>query len=173
MHYQVRGEQGGIFLSEYTLVCLGQVEMNYSAFLKYLLQKRVGEFVLLAILSSTYLGIFSICAYAGWVGLSAGMFVTDVVSAYGVKGVVLFLAGLLPHQILLIPCGAIFLCWCYKMCVELYYPAKSGKDFYVNKKQFIVRKFMQFQVIIGVVIIACLVECYVNPYIMRKILKFF
>ena len=161
------------FLDEYTLLCMSHVEIDYLKYLVYLLQKRVGAILLLAILSSTYLGFACIYTYIGWLGAAAGIFLTGAGIRYGTKGILLFLGGMLPHQLILVPCGIIFICWCYSMCAALYYPGHCSEPIYGSKKQFIIRKIMQFQIFVGVVIIGCLVECYVNPYIYTKILKLF
>ena len=161
------------FLDEYTLLCMSHVKIDYINYLVYLLQKRVGAMILLAILSSTYLGFVCIYAYIGWMGAATGIFLTGAGIRYGTKGILLFFGGMLPHQLVLVPCGIIFICWCYSMCVALYYPGRCAEPIYGSRKQFIIRKIVQFQVFVGVVIIGCLVECYVNPYIYTKILKLF
>ena len=165
-------DKGG-FLGEYTLLCMNHVEVDYMNYLVYLFQKRAGMTAVLAILSSTYLGLACIYIYIGWLGLSAGIFLTGAGIRYGTKGILLFLGGMIPHQLILVPCGIIFLCWCYRMCTTLYYPGLCSEPLYGNKKQFVIRKLMQFQIFLGVVILGCLLECYVNPYIFTKLLKFF
>ncbi len=161
------------FLGEYTLLCMRQVKMNYTDYFLYLLQKRAGIAIFLAILSSTYLGLAGIYIYIGWLGMATGIFLTGAGIRYGTKGILLFLGGMMPHQIVLIPAGIILICWCYQMCVSLYYPGKASEPVYGSKKQFVIRKIVQFQIILGVVIIGCLLECYVNPFIITKILKIF
>lgn len=161
------------FLGEYTLLCMNHVKIDYMDYFMYLLQKRAGMTVVLAILSSTYLGIICIYLYIGWLGLAAGIFLTGAGIRYGTKGILLFLGGMIPHQIILLPCGIIFICWCYRMCTALYYPRHCSEPVYGSKKQFIMRKLIQLPFFIGVVIIGCLLECYVNPYIFTKILKIF
>lgn len=161
------------FLDEYSLLCMSHVEIDYTNYLLYLLQKRIGMTVLLAILSSTYLGIACIYIYIGWLGAAMGIFLSGAGIRYGTKGILLFLGGMIPHQLLLVPCGIIFICWCYRMCAALYYPGRCQETVYGSRKQFIMRKIVQLQIILGVVIIGCLLECYVNPYIYIKILKIF
>lgn len=161
------------FLNEYMLLCMQQVPISYGEYFLFLCQRRLGEAVLLAILSSTYLGLFGIYLYISWIGLASGIFMAGAGIRYGTKGILLFLGSLVPHQFLLIPCGIFFVFWCYRMCLILYYPDRCREPYYGNRKQFVVRKFIQFQMILGVVIIGCLLECYVNPYIITKLLKFF
>ncbi len=161
------------FLSEYTLLCMSRVKLDYMSYFLYLLQKRAGGAIFLAVLSSTYLGLAGIYFYVGWLGLSSGIFLAGAGIRYGMKGILLFLGGMIPHQLILIPCGVMFLSWCYRMCTTLYYPNRSMEPVWGSKKQFVIRKIIQFQVILGVVIIGCLLECYVNPYIITKLLKIF
>lgn len=161
------------FLGEYTLLCMSHVKIDYMRYLWYLLERRAGGAVFLAVLSTTYLGIAGIYLYIGWLGLASGIFLTGAGIRYGTKGVLLFLGGMIPHQLVLLPCGIMFLCWCYRLCTALYYPERCREPLFGSKKQFIMRKVIQFQVILGVVIAGCLLECYVNPYIITKLLKFF
>ncbi len=161
------------FLGEYTLLCMDHVEIDYMNYFFYLLQKRAGMTAILAILSSTYLGLACIYLYIGWLGFATGIFLTGAGIRYGTKGILLFLGGMLPHQLILVPCGIIFICWCYRMCTSLYYPKHCFEPIYGSRRQFVMRKLIQFQIILGVVIIGCLLECYVNPYIFTKILKLF
>lgn len=161
------------FLGEYMLLCISRVHLNYMEYFLYLLQKRAGCAILLAVLSSTYLGLAAIYIYIGWLGMASGIFLTGAGIRYGTKGILLFLGGMIPHQLILVPAGIILICWCYQMCAALYYPNRAQEPVYGNKKQFFIRKFIQFQIILGVVIIGCLLECYVNPYIITKLLKMF
>ena len=165
-------EESG-FLNEYTLLCMSRVKLDYMNYFLYLLRKRAGGALFLALLSSTYLGLAGIYCYICWIGLASGIFIAGAGIRYGTKGILLFLGGMIPHQLLLIPCGIMFLCWCYRMCTTLYYPGKCTEPLFGSKKQFIIRKVVQFQIILGVVITGCLLECYVNPYIITKLLKFF
>lgn len=165
-------DNGG-FLGEYTLQCMRQVKINYTGYFWYLLSRRVGVAVFLAVLSSTYLGFAGIYLYIGWLGAAAGIFFAGAGMRYGAKGMLLVFGGMLPHQIILIPWGIFFIYWCYRMCAELYYKNGYCETAQSGRKQFILRKAIQFQIIIGVVIIGCLLECYVNPYIITKLLKFF
>lgn len=165
-------EESG-FLNEYTLLCMSRVKLDYRNYFLYLLRKRAGGAFFLALLSSTYLGLAGIYSYICQIGLASGIFLAGAGIRYGAKGILLFLGGMIPHQLLLIPCGIMFLCWCYRMCTTLYYPGRCTEPLFGSKKQFIIRKVIQFQMILGVVITGCLLECYVNPYIITKLLKFF
>ncbi len=165
-------DKGG-FLGDYMLLCMRQVKVDYTGYLLYLLQKRAGAALILAVLSTTYLGIAGIYLVIGWLGFSSGIFLAGAGIRYGTKGILLFLGGMIPHQLLLLPCGVMFLFWCYRMCTALYYPARCMEPIFGSRKQYILRKALQFQIILGVVIIGCLLECYVNPYIITKLLKFF
>ncbi|MDE6608494.1 MAG: stage II sporulation protein M [Lachnospiraceae bacterium] len=161
------------FLGEYMLLCMKQVQINYGEYFWFLVRRRIGEAIFLAVISSTYLGLIGIYLYISWAGFATGIFLAGAGIRYGTKGILLFLGSMMPHQLLLIPCGIFFVYWCYRMCMALYYPDLCKEPYYGSKKQFLIRKFIQFQIILGVVIIGCLMECYVNPYIVTKLLNFF
>lgn len=159
------------FLGEYTLMCMKYAQPENREYFWYLLQRRAGGCILLAFLSTTYLGIAGIGTYIVWCGFSLGMFLSGAWLRYGGKGILLFFGSMFPHCILLVPVEIFFLCWCYNICRTLYYPSRCGETFCGNKKQFIFRKILQFLIILIVVIIICLLERYINPYIITKILK--
>lgn len=159
------------FLGEYTLMCMKYAEPENREYLWYLLQRRAGGYILLAFLSTTYLGIAGIATYIVWYGFSLGMFLAGAGLRYGGKGILLFFGSMFPQCVLYMPVGIFFLCWCYNICRTLYYPSRGVEIFCGSRKQFIFRKILQFQIILIVVIIICLLERYINPYIITKILK--
>lgn len=170
--YQMIVEKTGL-LDEYTLLCMEQIQLDHRAYFWYLLKKRGGAAALAALLSSTYLGLCVLYISVGWLGLASGIVLSTCILRYGAKGILLFIGSLFPHQIILIPCSILLLCWCYAMCTSLYFPNLSEEPFQGKKGQFFFRKLLQFSVMMGVVIIGCLLECYVNPYIMSSVLKLF
>ena len=159
-------------LDEYTLGRVSNMELNHNAFFFYVLKQRVTLLWLLAIIGSTFLGIYLLYAYVLWLGLAAGVLLSTAVIRYGVKGILLIVAGCLPQYICYVPALIIMLNLSYGLCVKLYYPAKD-KNFDGSKKQMLMQYLILFAGIHLVVIIGTVFESYVNPIFVTKLLKIF
>ena len=60
--------------------------------------------------------------FALWAGTMAGVFLSVASIRYGMKGIALVLAGILPQYLLLVPACIMLMNWCYKICTALYHP---------------------------------------------------
>ncbi len=121
----------------------------------FVIQMRLAIIFGLFILSTTTLGSLFVYVHVLWYGISSGMLLAVALMRYGIKGILLLIAGIFPHYLIYVP--ALILV------------------FHLSKEKRIVNsKFMaQLLVISLVVIIGCILECYVNPEIVSKILKNF
>ena len=169
----------GIFLNEEgifnasSINRLKYVEVESSAFFPYVLKQRLKGFLLLGVLSTTCFGIAAAYLCIAWEGILGGMLLTAAFIRFGLKGFLLILAVFFPQQFLFIPAGVMMLGWCYQNCSFIYYPGKCGFPLYRNKKTQYVHQGMMLLWIIGVVIIGCIFECYINPIFLTDIIKFF
>ncbi len=161
------------FLDEYSLYQMKYMSVNNSMFLLYVLKKRLGTVAIIALLSSTYLGIFTVYAYSAWLGISLGMLMSASVLRYGIKGVLLVVTAAFPHYLLYIPAFVILLKSAYELCASIYFPAKCREIRTDNNRVEIRRKCMKFAKVMAVVIMAALVESYVNPILVINLLKIF
>lgn len=152
---------------------LTYLEVDSQAFFGYVLRERLGMAVLLCLMATTCIGVAAMAVYMVWMGAMAGMFLSVAAIRYGLKGILLVLAGIVPHYLLLVPACIMLLNWCYSVCVRLYYPHRDKEVFYGNAKQYKMKKFLQLMIILLVVIIGCLLESYVNPILFSNFLKFF
>lgn len=160
-------------LSAASLSRLKYLDINGRSFLAYILRERLGTVVLLCLLATTYAGTVAIALYAGWMGMMAGVFLSIAAMRYGIKGIFLILAGILPQYLLLVPAYIMLMKWCYQMCTGLYYPHKVYEDGYGVKRQYFMKKILQLLIILLVVIIGSMVESYVNPILISRFLKIF
>lgn len=165
-------------LSEYTLYEMKYTVIDGNAFFWYVLQKRVGMVLVLALLSTTWLGMAATWACAAWLGVCGGMLVMASILRYGLKGIVLILVGLFPQGIVYFPVIFLLLQWSYQFCLTLYFPYRlstnnlsaveeSAKGILIRKK------VLQLLALLGVVIIGCFLEGYVNPKLVISLLKIF
>lgn len=165
-------EESGL-LDEYTLGKISSMELNHNAFFFYVLQQRTGTLWLLAMVSSTFAGIYLLYAYVVWLGFSGGALLSAAVIRYGIKGVLLMIMSCLPQYLLYLPAIFLMLGLGYSFCVKLYYPAKDTGYFGMGRKQLLLRYFLLFLLVHLVVITGAVLESYVNPIFVTRLLQIF
>ncbi|MGN1180758.1 MAG: stage II sporulation protein M [Suilimivivens sp.] len=148
-------------------------EVDGGSFLKYELPMRLKNFLLLLLISTTCFGIAAAYLWIAWQGILAGMVITAAVIKFGIKGILLIFAGIFPQHLLFVPAAVMMLCWSYQTCCFLYFPGKSAFVPYQNKKRQYLHQLGMMLWIICVVMIGCVLECYVNPILVSDIIKFF
>lgn len=148
-------------------------DVDGMSFLKYELPQRGKGFLLLLLAAASCFGLAFVYFWVAWQGFLAGMAVTAAVIQFGGKGILLILAGIFPQHLLFIPAAVMMLCWCYQTCCILYFPEKCIFIPYQNKKRQYVHQLGMLLWIICVVMIGCILECYVNPILISDIVKFF
>lgn len=163
----------GSMLNEMALARLKYLEVNKTSFLIYVLKKRLSSIWMLALLSTTFLGVIAVYGYMIWLGAGMGFLLSAFIMQYGVKGILLFLAGTFPQYILYIPAMLLLLAWGRQLTVKLYFPQKDISGQYMNRQQAVFRFFIRLLILHGVVITGCLLESYVNPNIITNVLQIF
>ena len=144
--------QDGIF-SAASVNRLKYIEIDSGRFLKYVLKNRMGESIVMILLSTTGIGLISVYACIVWQGLLAGMTITAAVMRYGIKGLLLILGGMFPHQLLLIPAQIMLLGWCYENSRKAHFSGRYMTTCAGSKKQQLVRQGILLVWIGAVVII--------------------
>lgn len=162
----------GIF-STASMNRLKYIEIDSGSFFKYVLKHRMGEGVILIILSSTGIGLASLYACIVWQGMLAGMTITAATIRFGMKGLLLILGGIFPHQLLLIPAQIMLLGWCYENCSKGRLSEKYIAPYYNNRKQKFLRQGIILLWIGMVILIGCILESYVNPILVSDLIKIF
>lgn len=148
-------------------------DVDSTSFLKYELPQRLKGFLILLVVATTCFGIAAAYFWVAWQGMLAGMVITAAVIKFGLKGILLILAGIFPQHLLFIPAAVMMLCWCYQTCCILYFPGKCIWIPYQNKKRQYIHQLGIMFWIICVVMIGCILECYVNPILVSDIIKIF
>jgi len=95
---------------------------------------------------------------------------------YGLKGILLIVGAFLPQYIFYVPAFWMLLNWGYHICCVMYFPARvyDEKEYpFRSRKNFWLRQGLQLMTIFLVVIIGIVLESYVNPIFLTKILKIF
>ena len=135
----------------------------------YVMEMRLKTSLGLVIFATTYLGLAVVGCSALYYGASAGMFLAAAVMRYGIKGILLVITAILPQYILYIPAYFFLLLWCRQICRLIYFE-KAAR---LGNKQVILIKLLQLLGIIAMIIAGCSLESYINPMILKKILKNF
>lgn len=161
------GETG--LFDEYTLYHMKYMTVDSNALFCYILRKRIGRLLMLAVISTTYLGLVACMGASLWYGMSAGAFLTSLALRYGLKGILLAVIGLFPHYLLYVPAALLMLAWCEELFRGIY----TRGEFSAADKGFLLKKAGWLLGILAVVLAGCLLEGYVNPYLLLGFLKIF
>lgn len=164
------GEDG--IYSTGTINRLKYLEIENSTFFRYVTAGRFKDYLLLGLMSTTYFGIVIAYGVAAFQGMMLGMVITVAVIRFGLKGILLVLSSFFPHQLLLLPAGAMMLIWCCQNCRVLYFDRRTIWNGELKKKYFL-RQLIMLVWILMVVMIGCILESYVNPMLLMDVVKFF
>lgn len=161
-------------LEEETLRQMSSAASDSSVLFAFVLRERMIEFVVLALAATTYLGVAACVAAAGWYGFSAGAFLAAGVLRYGLRGILLALAGTLPQYLLYGPALYGLLLWCEKTCNMIYGKGYYRKGYYQESDAKIPtfsRRVLSLAILFAVMLAGCALESFVNPAILRGFLK--
>lgn len=158
-------------LDEYTLYHMKYMTVDSKALFVYSLGERLTVVTVIAVLSTTYLGLMVICAAAGWFGMLFGIFVSAAVLRYGMKGILLAATGIFPQYLLYIPAFICFMFWCEQLCREVCFRNSSGTA--EASDRIILDKILRLLVILAAIFAGCFLESYLNPLLLSALLKIF
>lgn len=158
-------------LDEYSLYHMKYMTVDGNALFIYILQQRLKDVLVLAVMSTTYLGLVVAGGMLLWYGASAGMFLSAAVIRYGMKGVLLALTSVFPQYLLYVPAMICLIVCCEQTCRSIYF--KTSLSMEDSVRGTIPKRLAQLAVIMTVVIIGCALESYVNPYLLSGLLKIF
>lgn len=163
-------ESTGLF-DEDTLYRMKYMTVDSSALFCYILRKRIGRLLILAVLSTTYLGLVACMGTVFWYGMSAGILLASLTVRYGVKGIMLAVLSVFPQYLIYVPAMFVMLAWCETVFRGIY--NRSGGGYEAMDRGFLFHKAGQFVAIIAAMIAGCLIEGYINPYLLKGFLKIF
>lgn len=165
--------QGMELLSAASLSRLRFLEVDGSAFFRYVLKERLGTAVLLCLLATTYVGTAAVSAYAFWMGGMAGIFLSVASIRYGIRGIALVLVSVLPQYLLLVPACILLMDWCCGLNMALYHPERLAETGYGRGKPYLVKIIPKLLTAAGILIAGSVLESYVNPMLLSVFLKIF
>lgn len=160
-------EKTGLF-DEEVLYHMKYMTVDCNALFCYVLRKRLLAVLILAVLSTTYLGLAVCVGAALWYGAAAGGLLAVMVLRYGMKGILLAAASLFPHYLIYFPAIFTLLAWGESVYRSIYH--RHGTE---PEKNILIKKTGQLAAIIGMTVAGCVLEGYVNPEVFMSLLKIF
>jgi len=160
---------GGDLLSAESLKRITGIGAGGSALFAYVLRKRGAQFLLLTVFATTYLGFAACAVTAGWYGFSCGVFLAAGVLRYGMKGVLLVLAGIFPQYLFYVPVLCALIKWCDRTCRMIY---GRGSLPVQNKTAPVLMERVLSLFVLGILLlVGCFLESYVNPVFLKAFVK--
>lgn len=137
----------------------------------YLLRCRFTLFLIIVIAAVMPVGIYVLDAMTLWMGMTMGILVGTTVGVYGIKGILLILAGLFPQGILLIPCYVYGVILADRTCRKLYV---SGSGELRGSNRRLWGRYALRMAAVGTLIgVGCLAECRYNLPFLKTVLRIF
>lgn len=159
----------GLF-DEDTLYRMKYMSVDSSALFCYIFRKRMMVLILVAVLSTTYLGYVVCLGVTVWCGMSSGVFLSVLAARYGIKGLVLAVVSIFPQYLFYIPAVIMMLGWSESLYRTIY---SRGISADLGNRAFVMIKLGWLGIIAALVLLGCLMEGYVNPGILIGYLKVF
>ena len=137
----------------------------------YILGERVPMLVLLFLLAFSSLGVVSGMFFLGWQVFSVGFMMAAAIAKYGVRGILLAVGAIFPQYLVYFP---IYIIFCYIAQDLRKSRYKSSRDGMTSREQ--LRNWGAAVVLFGILFLFYLagicLESYVNPMILKKIMRF-
>ncbi|MDE6517735.1 MAG: stage II sporulation protein M [Acetatifactor sp.] len=162
---------GTELLGENALLQVRYAVIDSKSLFLHLLGQRLGEAILLILLSTTFLGVAIVWFYAFRYGLYLGLLLTTLLAGHGIRGILLLAAGLLPQILVYVPVWILLLALAERTCRRLYY--LNGNEGLAGLKRIGIHLSAQSGLILFVLGVGCWLEAYVNPYLLRLVVRIF
>ena len=135
----------------------------------YVLCKRCRNFLVLSIMATTYLGWIFCGGITVKYGFSVGFFLSTAIFRYGIKGILLGIVSIFPHYLCYVPAVILLLRWCEDLHRSIYfYHNMTGQG-----KSSLPGRLGRLALILMALIFGCLLECFVNPVLLKGFLQVF
>lgn len=156
-------------LNNYFIEKFQYVQVDGQNLFFYIVGERLPLLLLLFVLVFTSFGIFGGILVLGWQGFSVGFMLSIGIAKYGIKGIVLVLGGLFPQYFFYL---AVYVCYCYVAAFLRQRSAGEGKEI-MDRKLAYGMGGISFAVLLLVFAAGIFLESYVNPMVLKNILKIF
>lgn len=133
------------------------------AYLFYTGRIRFGVVFFLFLAGTTWLEPFVCAFFCGYAGICMGSFVSASIKGYGIRGILLPLAGCFPHFLIYIPAYYLLVRWCGQLYGGIYLRENMQKG----------KITVEFIMILAAVGAGVWLECCVGQGIFQKMLRIF
>ena len=153
------------FVDKFKYSSIRPLELFY-----YILEERFPVLILLFLFAISNWGKLAGTIFLSWQSFTAGFLMTAAVIAYGAKGILLMGAAVFPQYLIYFP---IYIAYIYLAAfLRGKHKADGGISKAAGKKEYIL--FLSICLfMVGLYITGIFLESYVNPYLLKKILKIF
>lgn len=135
----------------------------------YVLCKRCRNFFVLIIMATTYLGLVFCGGITVKYGFSIGFFISTAIYRYGVKGLLLGIVGAFPQYLCYVPAILLLIRWCEDLHRSIYfYHNITGQG-----KKSLPGRLGRLALVFLTLLLGCVLECFVNPVLLKGFLQFF
>jgi hypothetical protein len=149
-------------LGEYFLIHFQYTKINYNQLFFYIFQERFKFLFIILILGITNIGIPVICGFFLWIGFTGGVFLSVAILKFGLKGLAVSIAGVIPHFLVYVP---LFIIYADKVM------DKKLTQKIKYKKENVKADILFVLIGIGLWMIGILMESYLNPPILKKMIE--
>ena len=159
--------QSGI-VSDYFLSMVSDNPPNGTDLFFYIIGKRYKEVLLVGLLAVTIFGGPAVCIMTAKWGMNLSFILSAAVMRFGIKGLLLALAFLLPQYILYVPTYTRLYLETMTCTSGLFYHKEGGRT-----KEICLRYYINYLVCVVLIFFGIWLEAYVNPAFLRKMLVWF
>ena len=156
-------------LDEDTLYRMKYMTVDSGVLFAYVLCKRCRNFFVLILMATTYLGLVFCGGITVKYGFSIGFFISTAIYRYGIKGLLLGIVGAFPQYLCYVPAILLLIRWCEELHRSIYfYHNITGQG-----KKSLPGRLGKLALILMVLVFGCILECFVNPVLLKGFLQFF
>lgn len=157
-------------LNDYFVEKFQYTEINGQNLFFYVVGERIPLLLLLLSLTLTSLGMAGGILMLSWQGFSVGFMLSASIAKYGVKGILLVLGGVFPQYLFYFP---VYVLYCY-LTVHLRQRLNRDKAGNGSERGYIYGAWLIAAVgLLLIFVMGIFLESYINPVILKKILKIF
>ncbi len=149
-------ENSNMLMSSYFFSKYQYMEYSSLDLLGYILKSRLSILIFLWLMGLTVIGSMTVLLFSLWVGFSFGLILTMAVLKLGMAGILLCIISMMPQYLVYFPAFLFGLLRIYEMS-----RTKKWSGAYAG----------MFGITLVLVLIGALLESYVNPLLLKMLLK--
>lgn len=158
-------ERSGM-LSEYFIRQYKYLEVDGAFLFYYILEQKGIWMLLIWMLGATAVGAAAAWMFCGWLGILAGILIGLGIFRFGVSGILFCLCAMIPQCFFYVPAWVLLIRGALKK-----WAGRKKKSFSIRALDWRYGGLFAFS--FGLFLLGILTESYINPWLMKQILRFF